>query len=134
MQGALFGRLFLSVGRGGLQSYAGRCVVRHQLSRSADGLYGGSQIASSGHSTKRKLSMKPADDRKVQGEGDYKSDRKYTESAHAFVKSGKVEEVARNAKPATPKDEQEMQQAEKAGESHSKGEDPALKHAPARKP
>ena len=78
--------------------------------------------------------MKPTDDAKVQGEGDYKSDRAYTESAKAFVKSGKVADAARKAKPASPAEEKEMLQAEKLGESHSKGEDPALKHSPPRKP
>ena len=79
--------------------------------------------------------MKPVDNSgQVQGEGDYKSDRRYTESAQSFVKSGKVEEAARKAKPTTAEDEKEMQQAEKVGESHSKGEDPALKHSPPRKP
>ncbi len=74
------------------------------------------------------------DPQKIQGEGDYASDRRYTESAQTFVKSGKVEEAARKARPASPADELEMKRAEKAGESHSKGEDPALRHAPARKP
>jgi hypothetical protein len=70
----------------------------------------------------------------VQGEGDYASDRRYTDAAQSFVKSGKVEQAARAAKPASPEDEQAMRRAEEAGESHSKGEDPASPHAPPRKP
>lgn len=70
----------------------------------------------------------------VQGEGDYRSDRAYTEAARSFVQSGKVDEAARKAKPATPAEAEEMKRAEKVGESHSKGEDPALKNAPSREP
>lgn len=79
--------------------------------------------------------MKPTTDTpQVQGEGDYASDKRYREAAGAFAKSGKVDEAARNAKPAGPGEDAEMKKAEQVGESHSKGEDPALKHAPARKP
>jgi hypothetical protein len=74
------------------------------------------------------------DSTQVQGEGDYASDRRYTDAAQSFVKSGKVEQAARDAKPASPEDEQAMQRAEEAGESHSKGEDPASPHSPPRKP
>ena len=70
----------------------------------------------------------------VQGEGDYASDRKYTESVQSFVRSGKVQQAARDASPASPEDEEDMQRAEIAGESHSKGEDPALRRSPPRQP
>ena len=70
----------------------------------------------------------------VQGEGDYASDRRYTDAAQSFVKSGKVEQAARDAKPESPKDEKDMRRAEELGESHSKGEDPTSRHSPPRKP
>jgi hypothetical protein len=73
------------------------------------------------------------DSAQVQGEGDYASDRRYTEAAQSFVKSGKVEQAARDAKPVSPQDEKDMRRAEEVGESHSKGEDPASPHAPPRK-
>lgn len=79
--------------------------------------------------------MKPnasTDSKPLQGEGDYASDRRYTEAAQSFAKSGKVEQAARNAKPASPDEAKDMQRAEKEGESHSKGEDPALRHSPPR--
>ena len=42
--------------------------------------------------------MQPEKDhKKVQGEGDYKSDKRYTESVQSFVKSGKVDSAASNA-------------------------------------
>lgn len=59
----------------------------------------------------------------VQGEGDYKSARRYDESVRAFVKSGKVAEAARKAKPKKPQEAQELEAAERIGQSHSKGED-----------
>ena len=79
--------------------------------------------------------MKPkvsTDSTPVQGEGDYASDRRYTEAAQSFAKSGKVEQATRNAKPVSPDEAKDIQRAEKEGESHSKGEDPALRHSPPR--
>ena len=40
------------------------------------------------------------DDNKVQGEGDYDAARNYDEATRDFVKSGKVEQAARDAAPA----------------------------------
>lgn len=79
--------------------------------------------------------MKTApESQKIQGEGDYQADQRYTESAQKFVKSGKVAEAARNASPGTPAEQAELKRAERVGASHSKGEDPASPQAPARKP
>jgi hypothetical protein len=79
--------------------------------------------------------MKPnTDPAKIQGEGDYASDRRYRESVDTFVKSGRLADVAGAARPKTPDEEEELREAERIGESHSKGEDPALRHAPARNP
>ena len=60
----------------------------------------------------------------VQGEGDYKSAKRYNESVQSFVKEGKVQEAAKKAQPATPQVAKELQRAESEGLSHSKGEDP----------
>jgi hypothetical protein len=60
----------------------------------------------------------------VQGEGDYEAGRHYDEKTREFVKSGKVDEAARNAHPKSPREQQEMQKAEEIGKSRSKGEDP----------
>ena len=70
----------------------------------------------------------------VQGEGDYKAARRHRASVESFVKSGKVDKAAHDATPSTSGEEEELLQAERAGESHSKGEDPASPRAPARKP
>lgn len=72
--------------------------------------------------------MKTSNDSKsVQGEGDYKSAKKYVEDVQFFVKSGKVEEAASKSKPATPEEAQELLTAERVGLSHSKGEDAGVK-------
>ena len=60
----------------------------------------------------------------VQGEGDYVAGRHYDKAQGDFAKSGKVEEGARKAKPKDSAEASEMQQAEQAGKSHSKGEAP----------
>ena len=78
--------------------------------------------------------MPSNDKNQVQGEGDYASNKRYVESVKDFVQSGKVDQAARKAKPESPAEEQQLQSAERAGESRSKGEDPSLKHAPPRKP
>lgn len=61
---------------------------------------------------------------KVQGEGDYEAARRYDKAAHDFAESGKVEEAARQARPATPEEADELRRAEREAKSHSKGEDP----------
>ena len=72
--------------------------------------------------------IKPSntDGPQVQGEGNHASDREYTESVQSFVKSGKVNQAARDASPESREDEKDMQRAEEAAQSHSKGEDPAI--------
>ena len=50
-----------------------------------------------------------------------------------FIKSGQVEEAARDAEPKTPVEEEALFDAERAGEERSKGEDPALQRAAERK-
>lgn len=79
--------------------------------------------------------MKSSNDLKnVQGEGNYEAAKKYDESVQSFVKSGKVTEAAKEAKPVTSKEAKEMDDAERAGLSHSKGEDPGVKSKTRRKP
>lgn len=60
----------------------------------------------------------------VQGEGDYVAGRRFDKSQADFVKSGQVEEGAQRAKPENPAQATDMEQAEQAGKSHSKGEAP----------
>lgn len=62
----------------------------------------------------------------VQGEGDYDAARRYDKSVEEFAKSGKVEQAARDAKPTSEAEADELRQAEQEGKSHAKGEDPLL--------
>lgn len=66
---------------------------------------------------------------KVEGEGNYTAARRHRASVRKFIKSGQVEDAARDAEPQTPVEEQALFDAERAGEERSKGEDPALKRA-----
>ena len=66
------------------------------------------------------------DSDKEHGEGNYKASRQYNDATRQFVKSGRVEEAAENAKPRGPKEQEEMRKAEQAGRGKSKGEDPQL--------
>ena len=60
---------------------------------------------------------------KVQGEGDYKSAKKFDDDELAFVKSGRVDKAAREAAPRSQAEADEMKTAEEAGKSRSRGED-----------
>jgi hypothetical protein len=57
-------------------------------------------------------------------EADLKAGRRHRASAEKFVKAGHVEDAARDAEPRTPVEEEEMFNAERSAEAHSKGEDP----------
>jgi hypothetical protein len=65
----------------------------------------------------------------VQGEGDYKSARKYNEQARAFAESGKAEKAAEDAAPRTQQEQDELLRAEAEGRSHAKGQAGAAKDA-----
>jgi hypothetical protein len=57
------------------------------------------------------------------GEGNYKAAREYDRATGAYARSGKVEAAARAARPGSPREAEEMERAEAAGKSRSKGED-----------
>ncbi|VTU16117.1 hypothetical protein H6CHR_00440 [Variovorax sp. PBL-H6] len=63
----------------------------------------------------------------IQGEGNYEATRRYDKATTDFVKSGKVDEAARNARPKSESEAEAMRKAELEGKSHAKGEDPALR-------
>jgi len=67
----------------------------------------------------------PPNDPDVQGEGNYDATRRYDKAAREFAQSGKVDEAARAARPASEQEADELRRAEREGKSHSKGEDPA---------
>ena len=62
-----------------------------------------------------------------QGEGDYRSARRYDEHARQTAEGGHVEEKAREAEKALAgKEGDELRRAEEMGKRHSHGEDPQL--------
>jgi putative intracellular protease/amidase len=71
-------------------------------------------------------------DAALQGEGNVDAARRHRGAVEAFVASGQVEDAARAAEPSTPVDEMEMFEAERIGESHSKGEDQGPEPTPPR--
>jgi hypothetical protein len=68
----------------------------------------------------------PTDNKDLQGEGNYDASRRYDKAAHEFAQLGQVDDAARAARPTSPEVADELRQAERAGKSHSKGEDPAV--------
>ena len=64
-----------------------------------------------------------------EGEGNRTAAREYNKDTQNFVKSGQVDEKAREARDAIAGAEGErLRQAEEAGKSRSRGEDPTAKH------
>jgi hypothetical protein len=62
-----------------------------------------------------------------QGEGDYRSARKYDEHVRRTAEGGQVEQKAREAEKAIEgKEGDELRRAEEMGKRHSHGEDPQL--------
>ncbi len=63
----------------------------------------------------------------MQGEGNYEAAKKYDKDQTKFVKSGRVEKAAQQAKPKSPAEAEEMRRAEEIGRSRAKEEDPAVR-------
>ena len=66
------------------------------------------------------------DAHRVQGEGDYDAARRYDKATTDFAKSGKVDEAARDAKPTSPAEADELRRAEKRRKVARQGRGPAL--------
>jgi hypothetical protein len=69
--------------------------------------------------------MKRKDD-KVYGEGNYKAAREFDAAEAAFVKSGRVDQAARDAAPKSDAEAAELARAEQAARERAREEDPAL--------
>jgi len=65
--------------------------------------------------------MADTDKPKVQGEGDYDAARRYRQDVKEFLDKGDVSKAAHEAAPKSPDEQREMEEAERAGRSHSKG-------------
>ena len=69
---------------------------------------------------------------KEHGEGNYKASRQYNDATKKFVESGRVDEAAREARPASEAEAREMANAEAQARGRAKEEDPALRKGRAR--
>ena len=56
------------------------------------------------------------------GEGSYEATRDYQKNIGEYLKKGHVQEDAQAAKPRSEQEARDLEQAEKEGRSHSKGE------------
>jgi hypothetical protein len=56
----------------------------------------------------------------VQGEGDYEAARRYRKEVKDYVDSADIDKAAHDAAPRSPDEQREMDEAERAGRSHSK--------------
>ena len=72
------------------------------------------------------MNDQPTHDKELQGEGSYDASRRYDKAATDFAKSGKVDEAARAAQPASDEEARSLERAEQEGKAHAKGEDPAV--------
>jgi hypothetical protein len=63
--------------------------------------------------------------KRTQVQEDRLAARRHRKSTESFVKSGQVEDAARDAEPKTPVEEVELFNAERIGEARSKGDSPA---------
>ena len=72
---------------------------------------------------------KESTQRRNEGEGNRTAAREYNEAQRRFVKSGQVDEKAREAKRDLERDSirEELEHAETVGRSHAAKEDPEIK-------
>ena len=66
------------------------------------------------------MADKREDKDKVEGEGSYSGSKDYNERTKKFIDSGKVDEAARDAEPASEQEKHEMQKAERLGKERAK--------------
>lgn len=69
---------------------------------------------------KRKTEQPVEKDPPMQGEGNYSAARRYDKAQREFVQSGGVADAARRAQPQDAHEQQEMNEAEKAGREKAK--------------
>lgn len=71
--------------------------------------------------TKQNLTSKP-NNKAMQGEGNYTAAKEYDDATTNFVKSGKVGQAVKEAKPKNAQEQKEMLEAEAKGLARAKPE------------
>ena len=66
-------------------------------------------------------------EQKIHGEGDYEATRRFRKRTEEFLENNDVEKAALRAAPENAAEAEELENAEQAGKSRAKGEDPALR-------
>lgn len=59
-------------------------------------------------------------EKQPQGEGNYEAGRRYDQATRRFVKTGKVDQAARDAAPRDAAEAEELRRAEEEGKSRAK--------------
>ncbi|MGE4243814.1 hypothetical protein [Ramlibacter sp.] len=62
------------------------------------------------------------DDSKIEGEGSYTATRDYNERTRNYLDKADVQKDAEAAKPRSEQEARELEQAEREGKSHARGE------------
>ena len=68
--------------------------------------------------------------RGVHGEGNYQASREYNEATRDFVKSGRVEEAARRAAPASAREQASLEERRTRGKASREGRGSPAREAP----
>jgi len=80
------------------------------------------QQQQSGSNDFRPKAAEPKEGRQQMGEGSYEATRDYQKNIREYLKKADVEADAEAAKPQSEQEARDLDQAEKEGRSHSKGE------------
>ncbi len=64
--------------------------------------------------------------KEIQGEGNYDAAKEFDQAEEKFVKSGKVEQAARDAEPKNIQERKEIERAEEEAKKRAKDEDPQV--------
>ena len=92
-------------------------ILQQQPTREAD-----AQQQRSGSSDFQSRGEGQAEDSQVEGEGSYTATRDYQKNIKDYLDKADVEGDAEKAKPRSESEARELEQAEREGRSHSKGE------------
>ena len=92
-------------------------ILQQQPPRDSD-----PQQQQSGSNDFQPQAAEPKGGRRQMGEGSYEATRDYQKNIEDYLKDADVEADAQQAKPRSEQEARDLEQAEKEGKSHSKGE------------
>ena len=92
-------------------------ILQQQPERDSD-----PQQQRSGSNDFQPKAAEPKKGKQQMGEGSYEATRDYQKDIEDYLKNADVDDDARAAKPRSEQEARDLQEAEKKGRSHSKGE------------